>query len=52
MQEVSLNLNGGLGKGWLYSASMYQDFDPGTFDIKATPFQDRTQIYKFAIKEI
>lgn len=49
MQEVSLNLNGGLGKGWLYSASMYQDFDPGTFDIKATPFQDRTQIYKFAI---
>ena len=49
MQEVSLNLNGGLGKGWLYSTSMYQDFDPGTFDIKATPFQDRTQIYKFAI---
>lgn len=51
MQEVSLNLNGeiGKGKGWYYSASMYQDFDPGTFKIKSTPFQDRTQIYKFAI---
>lgn len=51
MQEVSLNLNGeiGKGKGWYYSASMYQDFDPGTFKIRSTPFQDRTQIYKFAI---
>lgn len=25
---------------------MYQDFDPGTFKIKSTPYQDRTQIYK------
>ena len=49
MQEVALNLNGSLGKGWFYSANMYQDFDPGTFDIKSTPFQDRTQIYKFAL---
>ena len=24
-------------------------FDPGTFKIKSTPFQDRTQIYKFAL---
>lgn len=49
MQEVSLNLNGGIGKGWSYSGSIYQDFDPGTFKIKSTPFQDRTQIYKFAL---
>ena len=26
--------------------NMYQDFDPGTFKIKSTPYQDRTQIYK------
>lgn len=51
MQEISLNLNGeiGRGKGWYYSTSMYQDFDPGTFKIKSTPFQDRTQIYKVAL---
>lgn len=49
MQEVSLNLNGSLAKDCFYSGSIYQDFDPGTFKIKSTPFQDRTQIYKFAL---
>ena len=49
MHEFSVNLNGGLGKDWFYSGSLYQDFDPGTFKIKSTPFQDRTQIYKFAL---
>lgn len=49
MQEVSLNLNGSLAKDWFYSGSIYQDFDPGTFKIKSTPFQDCTQIYKFAL---
>ena len=46
LQEFSLNLNGSFGRGWYYSANIYQDFDPGTFKIKSTPFQDRTQIYK------
>lgn len=49
MQEFSLNLNGSMGKDWFYSGSIYQDFDPGTFKIKSTPFQDRTQIYRFAL---
>ena len=49
LNEYSLNLNGGMGKGWYYSANMYQDFDPGTFDIKSSRNQDRTQIYKVAI---
>ncbi len=49
MQEFSLNLNGEIAKDWFYSGSLYQDFDPGTFKIKSTPFQDRTQIYKFAL---
>lgn len=49
MQEISLNLNGEIAKDWYYSGSIYQDFDPGTFKIKSTPFQDRTQIYKAAI---
>ena len=46
MQELSLNVNGSLPKNWYYSANMYQDFDPGTFKIRSTPYQDRTQIYK------
>ena len=49
MQEFSLNLNGEIARDWYYSGSIYQDFDPGTFKIKSTPFQDRTQIYKFAL---
>ena len=49
MQEFSLNLNGEVANDWYYSANMYQDFDPGTFKIKSTPFQDRTQIYKVAL---
>jgi hypothetical protein len=49
LSEFSLNVNGGLKNGWYYSGSMYQDFDPGTFKLKSTPFQDRTQIYKGAI---
>ena len=42
LQEFSLNLNGDMGKNWFYSVNMYQDFDPGTFKIKSTPYQDRT----------
>ena len=49
LQEMSLNLNGSLGNGWYYSGSMYQDSDPGTFKIKSSQNQDRTQIYKAAI---
>lgn len=52
LQEFSLNLNGSIGKGWYYSANMYQDFDPGTFKIKLTPYQDRTQIYKAALTKL
>ena len=49
LQEISLNLNGSLGQGWYYSGNIYQDFDPGTFKIKSSQYQDRTQIYKEAI---
>ena len=49
LQEFSLNMNGELANDWYYSANMYQDFDPGTFKIKSTPYQDRMQIYKALI---
>ena len=29
MQNFDLNLSGGIGTNWLYTASMYQNFDPG-----------------------
>ena len=49
MQEFSLNMRGSMGSGWYYSANMYQDFDPGTFKVKSSQYQDRTQIYKLAL---
>lgn len=49
LHEISMNLNGSLGGDWYYSANIYQDFDPGTFKLRSTPFQDRTQIYKAAV---
>lgn len=48
-QQVDLNLSGRIGKGWYYSGSIYQDFDPGTFKQKFASDQDRTQIYKAAL---
>lgn len=48
-QEISLNVNGSIGNSWFYSGSIYQNFDPGTFKIKLSTFQDRTQIYKAAL---
>ena len=49
MQQVDLTVSGSLGKGWLYSGSVYQNFDPGTFKLKYTDFYDRTAIYKGAL---
>ena len=48
-QQFDLNLNGRLGKDWFYSGSIYQNFDPGSFKLRFAQYQDRTQIYKFAL---
>lgn len=48
-QQVDLTLSGNAGKGWYYSGSIYQDFDPGTFKLRFASNQDRTQIYKAAL---
>ena len=52
LQEVSLNVNGDMPHDWLYSVSMYQDFDPGTFKIQSSQYQDRTQLYKAALTHL
>lgn len=45
MQQFDLNVSGGIGNKWLYTASAYQNFDPGSFDLKIDEYSDRTQIY-------
>ena len=44
-QNFDLNVSAGIGDKWLYTASMYQNFDPGSFDPQFTDFSDRTQLY-------
>lgn len=44
-QNFDFNVSGGIGDKWLYTASVYQNFDPGYFKVKFTDFSDRTQIY-------
>ena len=44
-QQVDMNVGGQLAPRWLYTASVYQNFDPGYFDPKFADFSDRTQLY-------
>lgn len=48
-QQFDMNLSGAFAPKWYYSASIYQNFDKGSSDLKFTDFQDRTQIYKAAL---
>ena len=45
MQNFDLNVSGGISDQWLYTAGIYQNFDPGSFDLKFTNYADRTEIY-------
>lgn len=51
-QQFDLNLNGAIGNGWYYSGSVYQNFDPGSFKLRFAQYQDRTEIYKFALTKL
>lgn len=44
-QNMDMNVSGGIGNRWLYTAAIYQNFDPGSFDPKFYSFSDRTQLY-------
>lgn len=44
-QNIDMNVSGGIGEHWLYTASTYQNFDPGSFAPKFESFSDRTQLY-------
>ena len=49
LQQFDLNTSGSLAKDWFYSTSIYQNFDPGTFKLRFTDYQDRMQMYKAVI---
>lgn len=51
-QQFDVNVNGGLGNGWYYSGSVYQNFDPGSFKLRFAQYQDRTEIYKAALTKV
>lgn len=45
MQNFDFNVSGSISDKWLYTAGIYQNFDPGSFDLKFTNYADRTEIY-------
>jgi hypothetical protein len=48
-QQLDMNLNGPLGKGWSYTASMYQYTNPGNFKLGYADELERTQMYKVGL---
>lgn len=44
-QNFDFGVSGAIAPGWLYTASVYQNFDPGYFKVRFTDYADRTQIY-------
>ena len=51
-QNFDFNVSGGIADKWLYTASIYQNFDPGYFKIRFTDFSDRTQIYHAGVTRL
>lgn len=52
MQQFDLNVSGGIGDNWRYSGSVYQNFDPGSFDAKYDEYTDRMQIYRAGLTHL
>ena len=50
-QLFDVNISGPLGRGWGYTTSVYQGFDPGSNRLDAMEIQDRMQIYKVGISK-
>ncbi len=51
-QNFDMNVSGGISDKWLYTASVYQNFDPGSFKPKFTDFSDRTQLYHAGVTRL
>lgn len=48
-QNFDFNVSGGVTAKLLYTASVYQNFDPGNFKLRFTDYADRTQLYQFGL---
>lgn len=44
--KLDVNISGPLGKGWYYSLSTYQNWDPGSNHLQFPKLKDRHQFYK------
>lgn len=52
LHNFDLNLSGKLANNWYWTASVYQNFDPGTQKQRYTSFADRTQIFHAGITRV
>lgn len=50
-QVVDANIAGPIARGWGYSVSSFQNFDPGSNHLDASDLQNRMQIYKGALSK-
>ncbi|MBR5735178.1 MAG: hypothetical protein IKX60_00070 [Bacteroidales bacterium] len=49
--KVDLNISGPIARGWQYSLSTYQNFDPGSNHLATPHLKDRHQFYKAVISK-
>lgn len=49
LNTFDINLNGQIARNWYWTASMYQNFDPGTQKQRYTDYADRTQLFHAGI---
>lgn len=47
-----VNLHGAIARNWFWTASMYQNFDPGTQKQRYTDFADRSQIFHAGVTHL
>ena len=49
--KIDLNFSGPIARGWQYSVSTYQNFDPGSNHLATPRLKDRHQFYKAVISK-
>lgn len=51
-QLFDINVSGPIANDWFYSVSVYQNFDPGSFKLRFTDYNDRAQFYNAFITKV
>ncbi|TDO24479.1 TonB-dependent receptor [Pedobacter duraquae] len=46
-----LSVSGKISDGWYYTAGVYENFDPSTYDLGFAKYVDKTQIYRAGISK-